>query len=85
MVDEELLSILACPQSQQPLMRANQETLDRLNVAISTGNLTNKKGSTVTEALLEALITEDGSTLYPVREEIPVVLIEESISITEIT
>ena len=81
MVDKELLSILACPQSQQPLKHASQEVLDRLNAAISKGTLTNSKGSVVTEPLLEALVTKDGSILYPVRENIPVMLIDESISI----
>jgi|TARA_B110000014_G_C19643410_1_gene338973 uncharacterized protein YbaR (Trm112 family) len=81
MVDKELLSILACPQSQQPLKHASQEVLDRLNASISKGTLTNSKGSVVTEPLLEALVTKDGSILYPVRENIPVMLIDESISI----
>ena len=84
MVDKELLSILACPQSQQPLNHASQEVLDRLNTAISKGTLTNSKGSVVTEPLLEALITKDGSILYPVREDIPVMLIDESISIADV-
>tara|TARA_B100000686_G_scaffold74017_2_gene79987 strand:- start:94740 stop:95009 length:270 start_codon:yes stop_codon:yes gene_type:complete len=84
MVDKELLSILACPQSQQPLKHASQEVLDRLNAAISKGSLTNNKGSVVTEPLLEALITKDGSILYPVREDIPVMLIDQSISIVEV-
>ena len=83
MVDKELLSILACPQSHQPLKHASQEVLDRLNAAISKGSLTNSKGSVVTEPLLEALITKDGSILYPVREDIPVMLIDQSISIVD--
>ena len=81
MVDKELLSILACPQSQQPLKHASQEVLDRLNASISKVTLTNSKGSVVTEPLLEALVTKEGSILYPVRENIPVMLIDESISI----
>ena len=84
MVDKELLSILACPQSHQPLKHASQEVLDRLNAAISKGSLTNNKGSAVTEPLLEALITKDGSILYPVREDIPVMLIDQSISIVDV-
>jgi len=84
MVDKELLSILACPQSQQPLTHASQEVLDRLNAAISKGTLTNSKGSVVTEPLLEALVTKDGSILYPVREDIPVMLIDQSISIVDV-
>ena len=84
MVDKELLIIQSCPQSQQPLKHASQEVLDRLNAAISKGSLTNNKGSAVTEPLLEALITKDGSILYPVREDIPVMLIDQSISIVDV-
>ena len=57
--------------------------MDRLNAAISKGTLTNSKGSVVTEPLLEALITKDGFILYPVHEDIPVMLIDEAISIAD--
>ncbi|MBH15812.1 MAG: hypothetical protein CME30_00840 [Gemmatimonadetes bacterium] len=83
MVDDELLRILVCPQTQQSLTAANTEVLDQINSAISAGTLTNKQGALVTEYLQEALMTQDGSLLYPIREGIPVMLIDESINMTD--
>ena len=83
MVDDELLQILVCPQTQQSLTAANTKVLDQINSAISAGTLTNKQGASVTEYLQEALMTQDGSLLYPIREGIPVMLIDESINMTD--
>ncbi len=83
MVDEELLKILVCPQSHQSLVPASPDILSRINSAISKGTLTNKKGTVVTEPLQEGLVTKDGSVIYPVHEDIPVMLIDESISLAD--
>lgn len=81
MVDKELLKILVCPQSHQSLVPASPDILSRINSAITKGTLTNKKGTVVTEPIQEGLVTQDGSVIYPVREDIPVMLIDESISL----
>jgi uncharacterized protein YbaR (Trm112 family) len=83
MVDKELLKILVCPQSHQSLVPASPDILSRINSAITKGTLTNKKGAVVTEPIQEGLVTQDGSVIYPVREDIPVMLIDESISLPD--
>lgn len=83
MVDKELLKILVCPQSHQTLVPASPDILSRINSAITKGTLTNKKGTVVTEPIQEGLVTQDGSVVYPVREDIPVMLIDESISLPD--
>lgn len=83
MVDKELLKILVCPQSHQSLVPASPGILSRINSAITKGTLTNKKGTVVTEPIQEGLVTQDGSVIYPVREDIPVMLIDESISLPD--
>jgi len=79
MIDQTLLDILVCPETKQPLHVADAELVGKVNQAIEAGTVRNRGGETVTEALVEALVREDGSFLYPVRDDIPIMLIDESI------
>ncbi len=79
MIDEELLQILACPETKEPVRLAEQELVDRVNAAIAAGGLKNHGGDTVSEAIDGGLVREDGARLYPIRDEIPIMLIEEAI------
>lgn len=80
-VSEELLEILVCPESRQPLHPASREELDALNARAASGTLRNRGGEAVKGPLEEALVREDGRVLYPVDDGIPVMLIEESIEL----
>ena len=53
--------------------------LGRLNDAIRRGGVTNRGGQAVSTPIDEGLVREDGSVLYPVRDDIPIMLIDESI------
>jgi uncharacterized protein YbaR (Trm112 family) len=79
MIDQTLLDILVCPESKQPLRVADAALLERLNASISAGSVTNRGGERVSERIDEALVREDGDVLYPVRDDIPIMLIDESI------
>ena len=83
MVDPELLEILVCPETKEPLRLADAATLERVNSAIQAGTLQNRGGETVREEIEEGLVREDGAVLYPVRDSIPVMLIDESIPLEE--
>ena len=80
-VSPELLEILVCPETLQPVAAAGPEVLERLNEAIRGGSLRNRGGEKVEAELAEALIREDGRVAYPVDDGIPVMLIEESIEL----
>ncbi len=80
-VSEELLEILVCPETKQPVRPASAEQLAELNAKIEAGSLRNRGGESVTRPLEEALVREDGRVLYPVDDGIPVMLIEESIEL----
>lgn len=78
-VDPDLLKILACPETHQPLAMADAAALEALNSKIASGDCTNVGGEKVVEALTAGLVREDGKVVYPVRDEIPVLLVDEGI------
>ena len=85
MVDPELLEILVCPETHQPVRPAETEVLDRLNQAIRAGGVTNRGGGAVATAVDEGLVREDDKILYPVREDIPIMLIDEAIELDKLS
>ena len=80
-IDPELLSILVCPESSQPLREADASVIAQLNSRIDAGTLRNRGGSPVKQHLQEGLVREDGKLLYPIEDDIPTMLIEESIEL----
>ena len=78
MVDPALLEILVCPETRQPVRPADADTLAGLNSAIEAGSVVNQGGQEVRERIEEGLVREDGKLLYPVREDIPIMLIDEA-------
>lgn len=81
MIDKDLLKILACPETHQPLSEASESQLAQLNERIAGGGVTNVGGEAVTQALAAGLVREDGAIVYPIRDEIPVLLIDEGIPV----
>ena len=79
MVDPLLLEILVCPESRQAVREASAALVDRVNAAIGGGRLGNRGGELVREPIEGGLVREDGAWLYPVREGIPIMLIDEAI------
>ena len=82
-VNGKLLEILCCPVSKSPLRRLSQDRLDKLNRLIGNGEVLYVDGRTVTGALQEGLITDDGKVIYPVQDDIPILLEEKGIGTTQ--
>ncbi|PHX91083.1 MAG: hypothetical protein CK534_02910 [Nitrospirae bacterium] len=79
MIDKDLLAILCCPDTKQDVSLADEALIATLNEAVRRGQLKNKANKLVTEPLDGGLIRSDRTMLYPIRENIPVILIEEGI------
>ena len=82
MIDQELLEILACPEDKTPLRLAEESTLAKLNETIAAGTLTNRGGEFVEEPIEAGLIRQDGRYLYAIRDDIPIMLIDEAIPLS---
>jgi uncharacterized protein YbaR (Trm112 family) len=79
MIDQELLDILVCPETKQPVRAAGESLLRALNDAIEAGGVTDRGGNAVESKIEGGLVREDGLLLYPIRDEIPIMLIDEAI------
>lgn len=84
MLDAELVQILACPETRQPVHEADAALVRRVNAAIATGKVANRDGEPVTAAIQGGLVREDGQYLYLVRDDIPVMLVGEAISLSSL-
>ncbi|HEU4686267.1 MAG TPA: Trm112 family protein [Nitrospira sp.] len=83
-IDKELLAILCCPETKLEVSLAEDSLVEKLNDAVSRGTLKNKANKPVTEPLDGGLIRADRKILYPIREDIPIMLIEEGIPLDEL-
>lgn len=84
-VDKDLLAILCCPETKQPVSLASTDLLEKLNDAVRKGNLRNTGKQPVTDELDGGLVRSDLKIVYPIRENIPVMLIEEGIPLEQLT
>ncbi len=79
MIDPHLLEILVCPDSRQTVREASRELVGKVNAAVAAGRVISRGGEEVREQIEGGLVREDGQWLYPVREDIPIMLIDEAI------
>jgi len=78
MVDKALLEILCCPETKQSVSPIAADAVQKINDGIKSGTVVNRSGTTVKEAIDGGLLREDGKYLYPIREDIPIMLIDEA-------
>ncbi len=79
MVNQELVDILACPETKESVSLSDEALIRKINERIQEGNLCNRGNQPITETIDGGLIRDDKKYLYPIREDIPIMLIEEAI------
>jgi uncharacterized protein YbaR (Trm112 family) len=82
MLDADLLKLLCCPETHQDLSLADSGLLEKLNSQVAAGTLKNRAGRVVEQKLEGGLVRGDHRFLYPIRHDIPVMLIDEAIPLS---
>ena len=78
-ISQQLLDILCCPETKVPVVMLPEDRLAKVNERISAGGVQRADGEAVEEPLQEGLITEDGKTIYRIKDDVPIMLVEEGI------
>ena len=79
MIDAQILRMLRCLQTGQPLRRADPDLCARVNQEIAKGHIYNRLGRRITEPLEGGLVNDTGTILYPIQRGIPQLLLDEMI------
>ena len=79
MIRTELLKMLVCPENRSSLSIASSDLIARLNRAIALGRLQNRAGEKLKTPLEGGLLRADQSLLYPIMDDIPMLLVDEAI------
>tara|TARA_B100001750_G_C15179796_1_gene433462 strand:+ start:70 stop:327 length:258 start_codon:yes stop_codon:yes gene_type:complete len=85
MIDEALLEILACPETKEEVRLVSSSVVEAVNRKITDGLIINRGGVKVAEIIDGGLVRADGKFLYPIREEIPIMLIDEAIPMSDVS
>jgi uncharacterized protein YbaR (Trm112 family) len=85
MIDPKLLEILCCPETKEDVSLADPALIGKINEAIVQGVVKNRRGLSVTERIDGGLVRKDGKYLYPIREDIPIMLIDEALPLESIS
>jgi uncharacterized protein YbaR (Trm112 family) len=80
-IDQELLEILVCPETHQPVKMADSELISSVNGRIQAGGLKNHQGTVLSAPIAEGLVREDGKCLYVIDDGIPNMLIDERVDL----
>ena len=80
-MNELPLDILVCPDTHQTLRKCSEEELGSLQEKFSSGALCFTSGTVVELSFSDALVREDGTVAYLIREGIPTLLPNEAVLI----
>ena len=75
----DFLRILRCPKTMKPLRLASEAELSAVNAGVAARKLANAAGRVLDSTLTAGLVPEGESIIYPVDDDIPILLIDEAI------
>ncbi len=83
-MNQKLLELLRCPVSGQSLRLLSDEELGEVNTRISDGLLSYGDKTPVTETIESGIITADKARIYKVESDIPVMVQNQSIPVSDL-
>jgi uncharacterized protein YbaR (Trm112 family) len=83
MIAKELLDVLCCPETKEDVSVVESSMVDKINSQIAVGKVKNRSGKPVSEKIDGALVRKDRKFLYLVREDIPIMLIDEALPMAQ--
>lgn len=83
-IHKDLLDILVCPETKEPVALIDEDERARINEKIEAGTAKRRNGEPETEPIDAGLLRQDGKYLYAVRDDIPVMLIDEAIDMASV-
>ena len=81
MISPEILEMLVCPATKQKVFLAEESLIRTINQKIEEENLQNFGKQPVQSLMEGGIIREDQKVFYPIRNGIPMMSVEEAISI----
>ena len=81
-MDPNLLNIICCPVTREKLSIATSKQLEFINAEIANSTLKKLDGSIAEKPQSKALINATKTLLYPIEEDIPILLENEAIKLT---
>ncbi len=84
MIDKTLLDIICCPETKEDVAVAETELVNTINDGITQGTVKNRAGLVINEKIDGALIRSDKLLVYPVKQDIPIMLIDEAIELNQL-
>ncbi len=79
MLDAQLLALLVCPATHQDVTLTQAPLVERLKQAVRDGEVRTVGGKDAEPTFDGLLLRRDGGVAYPVRDGIPVMLVEEAL------
>jgi uncharacterized protein YbaR (Trm112 family) len=84
MLEKNFVSLLCCPETKAAVQEADSALVSKVNEKIRSGQMRNRAGTAVKETIEGGLLREDRQFLYPVRNHIPVMLIDEALPVADL-
>lgn len=81
MLADEVLALLRCPETKQPLTRATPGLVAHLEALRAAGRLRDRAGDACCAPVEDGLVRADGTLFYPIRDGIPVLLVPEAVTL----
>ena len=80
-MDPNLLNIICCPVTREKLSIATSKQLEFINTEIANSVLKKLDGSIAEKPQSKALINVTKTLLYPIEEDIPILLENEAVNL----